>query len=432
MLKLRQIREAISQSLFFVPMLFVLAAVALGQAMLWVDDRVEGLPTQFTATVDSARAVLSVVGGATLTFAGIAFSVSLLLISLAASQYSPRVVHGLFRDPYNKRIMGIVVGTFTYSLVVLRAVRGPLEEGSEAVVPSLSILLAVALGIISVLSIVSFISHSAHSMDVSQILQDVTEEALENIRANWPEPGEEPATPFAEPPPPDDGFDVRFERDGWIQQIDHRALLGALEPGATLWLATVPGRFAIPHSTICTIAPPPEDVEATRRRVVKAVVLGETRTMQQDAAYGARQLADVALKALSPGINDPTTAQDALFHLGAVVGEMLTRNPPPRLIEGDEGRRLVSPDEVTHDGLVASAFDEVRVASASQPTVQVYLLALLKLLIDALEGRQRHEARAALQRQAELVVATGELATLTEEDHRRVRDAYQRKFRPLS
>ena len=427
LVQLRQLQDRLNSSLFFVPMVFVVAAVVLGEAMLAIDGWIEDVPARFTATVDSGRAVLSVVAGATLTFAGIAFSVSLLLISLASSQYSPRVVHGLFRDPFNKRIMGIVIGTFTYCLVVLRAVRGPLEELGEAVVPSLSIFVAAVLGVVSVLSIVAFISHSAHSMDVSRILQGVTEDALAQIRTMW---SESPAAPDdREPVPPDgEGFVVTFDKEGWVQQVDHQALIDCLEPGSCLQLATVAGRFAIPSTLLCTIWPPPADEDAAQRRARKGVVLGETRTMQQDATYGARQLVDVALKALSPGINDPTTAQDALFHLGAVLREMLVRNPPARRVQGEEGRVLLLPEAVTHEDLIGLAFDEVRVASAGQPTVQIYLLEILHLLTRSLEGQERAGAVAALRRQADLVVATGDLGALTDHDHQRVQSAHRRRF----
>ena len=133
--ELRAWGDRLRSSLFFIPMLCVIGGVILGEAMLGVDALVTGISPRLTATVDSARTVLTTVAGATLTFAGIAFSVSLLLISLASSQYSPRVVHGMFRDPFNKRVMGLVIGTFTYCLVVLRAVRtaveGPVTRSSR-------------------------------------------------------------------------------------------------------------------------------------------------------------------------------------------------------------------------------------------------------------------------------------------------------------
>ncbi|WP_300462034.1 DUF2254 family protein, partial [uncultured Nocardioides sp.] len=135
MSRVRAWGDRLRSSLFFVPMLCVLLGAILGQVLLGVDALVTGIDERLTATVESARTVLTTVAGATLTFAGIALSVSLLLISLASSQYSPRVVHGMFRDPFNKRVMGLVIGTFTYCLVVLRAVRTGGEGGGEAVVP---------------------------------------------------------------------------------------------------------------------------------------------------------------------------------------------------------------------------------------------------------------------------------------------------------
>lgn len=427
LVQFRQLQDRLNSSLFFVPMVFVFGAVLLGQAMLVVDERIGDIPLSLTATVDSARSVLSVVAGATLTFAGIAFSVSLLLISLASSQFSPRVVHGLFRDPFNKRIMGVVIGTFTYCLIVLRAVRGPLEDSGQAIVPSLSILTAVVLGIFSVLSIVAFISHSAHSMDVSRILEGVTREALAQIRDGWPEPTAE--IDDHEPPALEgDGFVVTFDAAGWVQQVDHQALLACLDPGASMLLATVAGRFAIPGTTLCTIRPAPENEDDVRRNAVKAVKLGDTRTMQQDVTYGARQLADVALKALSPGINDPTTAQDALFHLGAVVREMLIRTPPPRRLEGEDDRVLMLSESISQEEIIELAFDEVRVAAVGQPTVQIYLLEIFHLLVRSLDGRERAEAVAALRFQADLVAETAGLGDLSEHDHERVQSAHRRRF----
>ncbi len=410
-------------------MVFVIGSACLAQLTLVLDQRVDNLPSTLTATVDSARSVLSVVAGATLAFAGIAFSVSLLLISLASSQYSPRVVHGLFRDPFNKRVMGVVIGTFTYCLVAMRAVRGPLEDSGDPVVPSISVLIAVVLGVVSVLSIVGFISHSAHSMDVSQILHGVSQEATDQIRSNWPERGDagsdrpDQADHFD---PVGEGYTATFDVRGWIQQIDDQALLAALGSGAQLRLDTAPGRYAIPNTPICTVWPRPDDAEAFVDAVRVATIVGESRTMQQDVAYGVRQLADVALKALSPGINDPTTAQDAMFNLGAVVQEMLVREPPSQRLTGDEGRRVLRPQVTTHDEVIALAFDEIRIAAVGQPTVQIYLLEILHLL--DLSVTSDPTVNAALVRQADLVLDTLEFADLPGADLARVRTAHHKRF----
>ncbi len=174
-LRLSSIAERVRSSLFFVPMFAVVAAAAMALGMLAIDRRVDvavaDLPFGFTSTVESARTLLGVIAGATISFAGVAFSVSLLILQLASSQYSPRVVHTLFRDPFNKRVMALVIGTFTYCIVVLRSVRSALEADGEPIIPNLAVALAVGLGIAAILAIVAFIDHAAHTMDVSEILE---------------------------------------------------------------------------------------------------------------------------------------------------------------------------------------------------------------------------------------------------------------------
>lgn len=431
MIRIRHVRDRLRSSLFYVPMLFVVAGFVLGQVALEVDDRIENVPTRLTATVESARTVLGVVAGATITFAGIAFSVSLLLISLASSQYSPRVVHGLFRDPFNKRIMGVVVGTFTYCLIVLRAVRSPLEDGGTPIIPSVSVALGVLLGIVTILSIVAFISHSAHSMDVSKILHSVTSEALTAVRDQWPLPDGAPPGEISEEDdrrPGAEALEVTFDSHGWVQQVDRRALLECLEPGAVMRVTTAPGRYAVIDTPLCTISPRPSDADGATAAVREAVIVGETRTMEDDAGYGVRQLADVALKALSPGINDPTTAQDAMFHLATVVRELLVRIPPQRRVEGEDRRVLLMPESLRHDEVVEIAFDEVRIAAAGQPTMQVYLLEILSLLAVSLRGNCPEATLDRFRHQADLIVEMSDDESLPEADRERVRAAYRSRF----
>lgn len=187
-LRLSSLVERLRASLFLTPMAAVILAIGAGLLPLTLDSRVRSasdLPLGVASTVESARALLSTIAAATITFAGIAFSVSLLVIQLASSQYSPRVVHILFRDPFNKRVMGLVVGTFTYCVIVLRSVRSSVEQGGQAVIPNLSVVVAVILGISAVLAVIAFINHSAHTMDVSEILERVAGEAVRQIRNEW-------------------------------------------------------------------------------------------------------------------------------------------------------------------------------------------------------------------------------------------------------
>jgi uncharacterized membrane protein len=424
--------ERLRSSLFFVPMLFVALFAALGLVMTEVDSLFDGateLPFVLTSTVDSARELLSVVAGATVTVAGIAFSVSLLVIQQASSQLSPRVVHSLFRDPFNRRVMGLAVGTFTYCLMVLRAVRGPLEEGGEPVIPNLSVGVAVVLGVAAILAIVAFIDHNAHSLEVSQILARVTDGTVDQIRRTWPERGgAEHDLAGADRLPPGPGHCILFATSGWLQQLSTEGLLDLVPDGGTVRLDTTVGRYAVEGTPLCTVWPVPEDLEAAAVHADGAIQTGAVRTMQQDPSYGIRQLADVALTALSPGVNDPTTAQEAIFHLAAVLREALVRDLPPRVEEDGRGRRLLRPEDHTQETLVELAFDEIRRTAASLPTVCTYVLEALHLLHDAVLDVGRPELAAHLRRQADLVLAGAEHADLLAADRDVVRAAHERRF----
>ena len=150
--------------------------------------------------------------------------------------------------------------------------------------------------------------------------------------------------------------------------------------------------------------------------------------MQQDISFGLRQMADVGLRALSPGINDPTTAQDSIFHSAAVLAELLRRDPPPRELEGDGNRRVVLLEQPNGDDLVRLAFGELRRAAASQPAVCIYLLEALHLLREGLDASGLPSRTAVLVEEARLVVAGCEASDVLPADLEDVHGAYDRRF----
>jgi uncharacterized membrane protein len=381
-IRVRALVDQARGSLFFVPMVLVLAGAALGQLMVSVDAGLGGtaddLPFVLTSTVDSAREVLGVVAGATITFAGIAFSVSLLVFQQASSQYSPRIVHSLFRDPFNRRVMGVVVGTFAYCLIVLRAVRSAIDEGGEPVVPNLSVNLAVLLGVVAILTIVAFIDHNAHSMEVSRILDRVAQETADQIARTWAAGSD--AVAVDRTPPTGDGQVVEVRSSGWIQQIDEAALMAIVPTGGTLRLATAAGRFVLAGTPLATIWPratEPEDADAV---VADAVQVGPVRTMLDDPTYGIRQLADVALVALSPGRNDPTTAEEAIFQLARVLGHALAAELPPVASECSDRRRIIRDHPPSPTSLLSLAYEQISRAAHDHPSVLQSLATALSLV----------------------------------------------------
>jgi uncharacterized membrane protein len=428
--RLGALAERIRTSLFLVPTLCVVAGAAAGLAMVTLDDRlgdaVVELPFVLTTTVNGAQEILSTVAQATIAFAGIAFSVSLLILQQASSQFSPRVIGALFRDPFNRRVMGVVIGTFTYCLMVLRSVRDLEGESTQAVIPNLSVGVAVLLGVVAILATVAFIDHSAHSMEISAILHRVTGQALEQLRRG----SGDAVAEVALVPPPGGGHVVPFTRHGWVQQLDREALLALAPPGGTVVVATYPGRYAVVGTPLCRVwpPPPPEEADELAARADDAVGIGPTRTMQEDPGYGIRQLADVALKALSPGVNDPTTAQDAILHLTTVLRELLVRPPAPLVTADDQGRHLVLEQRPDHLELLDLAYSELRRAAAPMPAVATYLLDSLHLLVLAVEEHGVPDRVPLLVRHADLVVEAASAADLLPADLEALRTTWARRF----
>lgn len=437
--------ERLRASLFVVPMVAVFFAIGAGLATITVDSMVEepaeSLPLVVVSTVESARAVLSTVASATIAFAGVAFSITLLTIQRASNQYSPRVVHTVFRDPFNRRIMALVVGTFTYCVIVLRSVRSALEAGGEAVVPNLSVAVAVVAGIATILGIVAFINHNAHAMNIGEILDRVRHDAVAQARRAWP-PAERDETggdgdrddavdavagdmPEDVPPPE---VPVRFELSGWVQQVDEEALFACLPDGHALRVETYPGHHAIAGAVLGTIPRSLAGRDGIEDQVRGSIVIGNSRTLQQDVAYGLRQLADVALRALSPSINDPATAQDAMYHAAAVLAELLHREAPAEVRHGPRDTWLLMPGRPTHAELVDLTFDEVRRAGADQPSVCVHLLEVLSILHESTASLGLTDRCPPLVAQADLVLAGAEAAGLLPHDLWTVRRAHAERF----
>lgn len=430
--------DEIQASLFFLPCLGVILAVGVALSCVLLDKHYwnnnntqqsnQRIPTVLQTTVESARSLLGTIAGATISIAGTAFSISLLVFQMASTTYSPRITHTLFRDPFNRRVMAFNVAVFTYCLVVLRSVR---LAGDEIIVPNISVAFAVLLGIISVLSIVAFIDHSAHSLDVSELLHRIYEDTIFTIHRDWPSPDdikdqqemEEDSTHTnkrsghqgklndwdeAEEP-----HIVYFRDSGWIQELHRAALVDLVPKDGYIKMFTAPGRYALRGSAVCAVSCGGSGRENTEAewseldtKILDHVALGRIRTMRDDPTFGLRQIVDVTLKALSPGVNDPTTAQDSIFHAAGVVVEFLLRSPPPSVIKcKHHGGELILGKQYTHDDIVELAYNEVRVCSATSPTVCLYLVESLRLLRQSLTASGYPDRAPEIERQVQLIEA---------------------------
>lgn len=408
-LRLTRLAERISMSYWLLPSFCVLLAIGLSHAAQALDSR---LPQDknawylFRGGPEGARSVLTAVGSSMMTFAGLVFSVTILVLQQASNQFSPRVLRTFLRDRKSQLSLGIFVGTFVYALLALRTIRGT-SEGIERHVPSLSVWLAVVFVLLSVGTFIFYIHHVAQSIRAVVILTRIGEETRHTLERIYPEGiGQDTREHRLERPQGLPSLLVPYPgTSGALVTVDEERLFScAREAGVTLALVPMVGDF-VPYGSVLFEVwgeAGKLDVEA----LLDALSIGPERTLQQDTAFGFRQLVDIAERALSPGINDPTTAVQALDQLHDLLRRMVCRRFPTPAREDEDGTlRLICP-RPDWNSYVRLAVDEVREYGEGSIQVARRLRFMLEDLLRVAPAFRREE----LERQLMLLDASVERA----------------------
>lgn len=359
---LASILTSLRSSLWFIPAVIVGAAVLLALLMVELSgtvgrDLATRWPSVFGAGADGARGMLAAIAGSMITTAGVIFSITIVVLSLASTQYTSRLLGNFMRNRVNQVVLGVFVGIFAYCLVVLRTIRG----GDAEVVPTLAVFVGVLLAFVGIAYLIFFIHHIAMAIQASHILSSVARETIGVIHHRFPEEIGDgaPSVPEAPVPAPAAWHAVPAARSGYVTHIEGDDLMqAAVEAGVVVRLERVMGEFVVEGTPLLSVSAPAGTELAQRLR--RRVVLSSLRTIDQDVAFGFRQLADVALKALSPGINDTTTAVMSVQWATAALAELARRHPvsPWRLDDGG-ALRVVAPAP-TFEGLLHDTFSEIR------------------------------------------------------------------------
>jgi len=418
-LRWRALRHRLRESLLFLPVLMVIASFLLAIALAELDRREAGpLPKALTFTPGVATTLLTTIAGATITTAGVVFSLLLLSLQLASGQFSPRVLRGFWRDRNGQVLIGLLLSTFAFCVIALTEI-----DASARRSPRYTVLFALLLTLASVIGIVIFLDRLSRAQYVGRIMQRVVRETLDLVAElpYGPHIGMQVAKPV---PPPDVSalgppFVVCAPADGWVQQISRRAVVGAVPDNSVVRLETRVGAYLTRDTPLATIwpVPPAEEQAHVARLVAEAVIVGAERSMQQDIDFGLRQLNDIALRALSPAVNDPTTAVETIHRIGSVMRPLLLVDLPAQSVCDEVGRVLLTPEDLDHGEYVRDAFDQLRIYAAPHPQVQQALVHTLRMLKSACAGRPgRERALAELDRQLALARAGSAKAGLLPED----------------
>lgn len=436
--RLLKIVDHLRTSFWFVPVMMAVGAVVLALASVSLDEAVTGewLRAQgwiYATGTEGASTVLGTIAGSMITIAGVVFSLTLVSLSLAASQFGPHLLRNFMRDTTTQVVLGTFVATFIYCLFVLRTL-----HGDETSVPHLSVGLGVVLAFASLVVLIYFIHHVAISIQSDEVVANVGTDLLEGIDRLFP-------VRIGEGPPSDemqasvtklpDSFEedcrtIETDRDGYLQLIDRDVVLkAAIHADLIIRFERRPGHYVIEGAPLMSIWPQDRLDDKVANRLRAAFVLGKERTPVQDIEYAVEQLVEVAVRALSPGINDPFTATSCVDRLGSALYRLASREAPSPYRLDDAGElRVVAPGPSFPD-IMDTAFNQIRQNARSNAAVTIRLLESIALVAAA---ANRPEDRAALRRHADMILRGAREGLPEQEDRAMVEDRYRAVGRALS
>jgi uncharacterized membrane protein len=399
-------REVLRTSLWFVPALEVGAAIVLFAGTLAVDrGAYHGdftLPGWvISGSADAARQILTTIAAAIITVVGVVFSVILVTLTLASTQFGPRMLRNFIRDRSTQVTLGTFVATFVYAVLVLASI-GVGSHGEF--VPHVSVTVTLALMVADLAVLIYFIHHTAVSIQLPQVIASIAADLAEAIK----EQGSGNTEPHPKAGPTaaelvgraEEGAVLLAPVSGYVQFIRHQNLVRlATEADAVINLEQRPGHFIVGGHRFATVWPP-EAAPHIRQALGRAHVVGPYRTLSQDVSFGIDQLVEIALRALSAAVNDTFTALTCIDWLGENLCKIVVQWHPARVHRDDRGFIRVIAPEPSYDRLVQRSFEKLRQSSVGQPAVMIRLLdALARIMAETTSQSQRR----VLLEQAEMI-----------------------------
>jgi uncharacterized membrane protein len=434
--KIRVWVEKLRGAYWPVPALLLLAGGGLAYVATWMDRTYSELELRwlswfFAASPEGAHALLSAIASSVLGVAGTTFTITIAVLTLTSQQYGPRLLRSFLQDTRNQVVLGIFIGTFLYALLVMGVVRS--AEGS-AYVPRLAVALALVLAVVNAFMLVYFIQHVVASIQVSHIVATVGDEMLRAIDRMCPKVDGEfegvrdgarglkdstfrvPATALV------GAAAVRASRSGYLQMIDARRIVRhATDEDVRVDFVRTQGEYVSKRTTLARVTPPDRLTDDLCRSVNDSVMLGTDPTPAQDLAYGPRQLAEIAVRALSPGVNDPGTAVMCLDRLTAGLVLLVHRELPADEHADDDGVVRLTERRASIERILDVSLAQIRRYGAADVEV---LSRMLRLLADVADAARSPRQREALRENALLVLDEGLRELESETDRRRL----QREF----
>ena len=413
--------EALRTTFWLVPTILVAVACVLFLITFAIDFAAYHhhltLPTWIrfeTGNPDAGRQVLIAIAAAVITVVGVVFSITILALTLASQQFGPRMMRNFVRDIGNQVTLGIFVATFVYSVLCLGAISAP----NPAFIPHLSIVVAEALSLLDLAVLIYFIHHIAKSIQLPEVIAGIARDLTHAIDAEFPErsdtgtPGNkvggEAVAPVARGRSvaellqliDERGGVVRADTSGYLQFVGYAQLVDiAARTDAVIRLNHRPGHFIVAGRPLATVWPGGAAGQVALA-LSKAHVTGPHRTLMQDPVFAIDQLVEIAIRALSPAVNDTFTALTCIDWLAAGLSRVSGRVLEEAVYRDRFGRVRLIESDPSYARMVNRAFDKVRQAARGMPAV---IIRMMDALFNIMEQTTSADQRRILARQAEMI-----------------------------
>lgn len=346
-----------------------------------------------------ALTILAGIASSIMTVVSIVFAILLMTLTLASTQFSPRILVSFVRDKSTQWTLGVFLGTFSYCMAALPAVRSL----PQPYVPALTVLIAMALALVCVGWLIFFINHISRSISVNHIVDRIAHETEMVIDEIMPHPrGDYERSEHAAPSRQGRERAIAARKSGYVRFVDVRFLVACAKSfGVRIALERRVGQFVPAGTPIMRVVDAGRVTPEREDRLLTAIDIGPARTMQQDVEFGIIQIVDIALKAISPAVNDPTTAINCIDQLGRVMIVWAGRSPPLSHMHGPPHILRVAIPWIDYDGLLDTAFEQIRHYAESDIAVSLRLLRAFDDMIVA--GTSPLERRSLIERARRVV-----------------------------
>jgi uncharacterized membrane protein len=409
-LKVRAAVERMRVSLWFAPAFSILAVYAAASfvASVRVSEQSWIRGVVFGGGAESARQLLATVAGSMITVTGVVFSLTVVALQLASTQYSPRVLRNFLRDAANQIVLAVFLATFAWAIAVLPTIRVA-QGGQEEYVPRLAVTLGTVLVGLSLGMLVFFIHRLTTSIRIESIMRDARHETIETIDRIHPIPRPEAPDELDVPQVPGTATAIAVPRSGYLQQLDTgRLVRGAVARDLVISIKPTVGEHVVQGTVLGWVWHRNHEAgqdDAVRSLISSAANIGFERTMQEDVGFGIRQLTDIAVKALSPGVNDPTSAVDAVAHLSVIMACLAQRDLDHRVFTDDDHVVRLAVPRPTFSIYLRMSVGQIRRYATREPAV---LSALVRLLTDVATTSADEKIDRCLDDEAKLIWADAE------------------------